>query len=537
MAKVKLTTADTALLRSYLNALDKLGEREPERLPLEAWDEIMPYVREHGEVPPAYVGRVGTSTVKVVDPATGEETGEETTGYYDLVWEEWNKEVRALHDKYHETIVKALRFALQGGEEMAAHPQVSDILQELISSIGGAAPARADDTTGELLATTYLPMLNGEITNEFMQLHTRGIEVDRFTKAAKFTTPGGITITIENYDKSVLSFGLLTKKILDAATVYLTDTNFYRGRRENITRAVDIPLTKFGEDCGWNLTPEIKETEEEQRKENELVNERKKAFKKSVCNALDAIYSVSLAGEVKSGRNKGDVGKMRILSDYMVHPNRDFIHIVFGENAAAFLVNSYIMQYPTALLRVSTVNAYDIGRKLSLHSSIDNNFNRGTNNTLSVKALTAMATNMPSIDAWQARLDEFAQEKAKTEAADRKLPPEKRPNRDWRKKRPPRNWKEKIKKPLESALDELARVGVLGRWEYRDPKTQETYTAETANRLIFSQYSRLMVDFVMVDPPDQTERRAAIEAKKEAKATDKKKKKGGSKGRKQKPGE
>ena len=55
--------------------------------------------------------------------------------------------------------------------------------------------------------------------------------------------------------------------------------------------------------------------------------------------------------------------------------------------------------------------------------------------------------------------------------------------------------------------------------------------------MIFSQYSRLMVDFVMVDPPDQTERRAAIEAKKEAKATDKKKKKGGSKGRKQKPGE
>lgn len=498
MARVRLTTTDTALLRSYLNALDKLGEREPERLPIEAWDEIMPYVREHGEIPPAYVGRVGTSTVKVVDPATGEETDEETTGYYDLVWEEWNKEVRALHDKYHETIVKALRFALQGGEEMAAHPQVSDLLQVLIASVESAAPAQVDGMTGDLLASAYLPMLNGALTNDIMRVDARDLKPDPFTGVAKFTTSDGHVVTIENYDKLTSRLGITALKLLDIATAYLTDVNYFRGRRENITPTVEIPLVEFGEACGWSLTPQVMETDEEQLAENKRVANRLKAFRRSVRGDLADISSVKWSATETKGRNKGDYVEMRIISSHSIR--NGILRVNFDVDAAAYLVNAYIMQYPArALLQVRNVNAYGIGRKMALHNSIDNNNVRGTESTLGVTSLLAAAPNLKGIEAIQARGQ--------------------------------RNWKDKIKRPIEAALDELVSVGHLQKWEYRDPKGT-TYTADEAQGLTWLQYSRLMVDYIMLDAPDQTVRRAAIAEAKAKAAGDKGEAKRQGKGRK-----
>lgn len=477
MAKVKLTTTDTALLRSYLNALDKLGESEPERLPLEAWDEIMPYVREHGEIPPAYVGRVGTNTQ--TDPTTGEEI----TGYYDLVWEEWNKEVRALHEKYHDTVVKALRFALQGGEEMAEHPQVRDLLQVLIASVESAAPAQVGDVTGELLANAYIPMLNGALTNDIMRVDARSLTPDPFTGVAKFTTDDGHVISIENYDKLTSRLGITALKLLDIATAYLTDVNYFRGRRENITPTVEIPLVEFGELCGWSLTPQVMETDEEQLQENKRVSNRLKAFRRSVRGDLSNISSVKWSATETKGRNKGDYVEMRIISSHSIR--NGILRVNFDVDAAAYLVNAYIMQYPArALLQVRNVNAYGIGRKMALHNSIDNNNVRGTESTLGVTSLLAAAPNLKGIEAIKARGQ--------------------------------RNWKDKIKRPLEAALDELVSVGLLGKWQYRDPKGT-TYTADEAKALSWLQYSRLMVDYVMVDAPDQTERRAAIaEAKAKA---------------------
>ena len=259
--------------------------------------------------------------------------------------------------------------------------------------------------------------------------------------------------------------------------MYLTSGNFYRCKRSSITPTVEIPLIEYGEACGYQLTPQKMDTPEEQAKENRRVNERIKDLKKNVRRDLHDISSILWTGEETRGCNKGNYKEMRIISSHSI--SKGLIRINFDVEAAVYFVNAYIMQYPTALLKHDNrkPNAYVIGHKMAFHNSNDQNRAAGTDSTLSVKSLLAAAPEIPTIDDIKARGQ--------------------------------RNWKDKIKKPLEIALDENISVGLISKWEYRDPKTSNTYTAETAQPLTWTQYTRLMIDFVMIDAPEQTERREA----------------------------
>ena len=91
----KLTKPDAAKLREYLKASNELAAREPQEFPGEKW-------------------------------------------------EEWHKEVGDLQERYHDVIVKALRYALTlEADKMAEHPQVDDLISVLLVSIEAAAPAQA----------------------------------------------------------------------------------------------------------------------------------------------------------------------------------------------------------------------------------------------------------------------------------------------------------------------------------------------------------------------------------------------------------
>lgn len=328
-----------------------------------------------------------------------------------------------------------------------------------------------------LLAINYLPMLNGAPSNELMQLTKKDFHPDGFTKNATYTTKDGHKITIERFDKLQGLLSTSAKKILDTALLYLTSGNFYRGKRSSINPTVEIPLIEYGEACGYQLTPQTMATPEEQEKENRRVNERIKDLKKNVRRDLHDISRILWTGEETRGRNKGDYKEMRIISSHSI--SKGLIRINFDVEAAAYFVNAYIMQYPTALLKHDNrkPNAYVIGRKMAFHNSNDQNRAAGTDSTLSVKSLLAAAPEIPTIDDIKARGQ--------------------------------RNWKDKIKKPLEIALDENISVGLISKWEYRDPKTGHTYTADTAQPLTWTQYNRLMIDFVMIDAPEQAERREA----------------------------
>ena len=350
--------------------------------------------------------------------------------------------------------------------------------------------------TDHLLSNAYLPMLNGAPVNDLMRLSTKGLKGDEYTKNASVTYEDGHKITIERIDKLLSLLSTPAKKLIDTSLLYLTSVNYYRARRDSINPTVEIPLIEYGEKNGYVLTPKKMLTPEEQKAENRRVAERLKDLKKNIRRDLRDLSSVVWSGEETKGPNKGDYKDMRLISSHSI--SQGYIRVNFDIDAANYLVNSYLMQYPTALLKHDNrnPNAYVIGRKLAFHNSNDQNRAIGTESTLSVKSLLKAAPEIPTIDDLQNRISK------KTG-------------------RGQRNWKDKIKKPLEAALDANVNVGLISKWEYRDPTNGKTYTAEKAQAMTWAQYERLMVDFVMVDAPDQIERRAAKAAAAEATAIEK----------------
>lgn len=493
---VQLTAADTALLQEYMQAMDEMAQREPQQLPDEIWDKVWPDIQRTGQVPAEYRDRIGVSDIKerkhhfegdrlVMDD--GEQT---TKGYYDIAWERWNSESAQLNEKYHDVIIKALRYALSNEKAAAETAPLMDLLKSLIADVESMTPGQVQAIiTDKLLSSAYLPMLNGALVNDFMQINTRGLATDKFTKRAVYVTKDGHKFTIEHFDKLLRGLSTPAKKILNTAIMFLTANNCYNTDRP--TPTVEIPLVEYGEKCGYQLTPQTMATPEEQAAENKAVQNRINEFKKDVRRDLRDISSALWTAEETRGRNKGDYNEMRLISSHSI--SKGLIRINFDIDAAAYLVHAYVMQHPMALLAVDNrnPNAYVLGYKIAQHNSMDNNAARGTNNTLSVESLLAAAPEIQTIDDLKAKGQ--------------------------------RNWKDKIKRPLENSLNELVKVNVLSKWEYRDPTTGTTYTPETAQPLTWAQYSRLMVDFIMVNAPDQSDRREAKEAAAAKAAADKEK--------------
>ena len=479
------TDADKDLLREYFKAADEIAQREPERLTAEMWDSVWPAIQATGDVPAAYRDRIGVKETTVYD--TIDENGnyqripegKTTKGYYDIVWESWNTERNQLVMKYRQILLKFFFHAMDNDNAVSEFMPLDEFCDRyfedpFITSEIEKSPYYM--VTSDLLSSPYLPMLNGSLVSDIMQINTRSITADPFTKRASITYPNGRKITIENFDKLLKALSTPAKKILNTAIIYLTNINYFKAR--NVTPTVEIPLIEYGEACGYQLTPRKMATKEEQDAENKIVKQRIKELQKDIWRDLSDISAVHWTAEETKGRNKGNYDFLRIISSFNIR--KDFIRINFDIDAATYLVQSYIMQHPTALLKIDNrnPNAYALGYKIAQHNSMDNNAAIGTNNTLSVESLLSAAPEIQTIEELQARGQ--------------------------------RDWKNKIKKPLENSLDELVRVGVLSRWEYRDPTNSTTYTPESAQPMTWAQYSRLMVDFIMVNEPDQTKRRAAI---------------------------
>ena len=354
----------------------------------------------------------------------------------------------------------------------------SDAFKAIVArAIARLEAERGANAVPALLSGGFLPMLNGAPVNGIMRINTKAMRPDNFTKKASVMTGEGQKITIENFDKLQGTLSAPAQKILHVALSFLTSVNFYKSNRRSITPTVEIPLIEYGEACGYQLKEQPRATPAEQEAERRRVNERVKDLKKNIRRDLHDLASVLWSGEETRGRNKGDYTEMRIISSHSI--SRGIIRINFDVDAAAYLVNAYAMWYPLALLKHDNrrPTAYAIGYKIAFHNSNDRNNAAGTENTLSVKSLLSASPEIPSIDSLQARGQ--------------------------------RNWKDKIKRPLETALNDNVNVGYLSRWEYRDPRTGKTYTPDTAQGLTWTQYTALMVDYVVIDPPDQTERRAA----------------------------
>lgn len=345
--------------------------------------------------------------------------------------------------------------------------------------------------TENLLAKAYSPAFSASLLTDFMQMSIRKAKLDKFSGSATIKVPSGNQFMIEHFDNLSKGLSAPAKKILLSAILYLANNNYYNAIAGNIMPTVEIPLIEYGEACGYILTPREMPTPEEQEKENEAIQKRIIELKKDIKRDLtDISNNLKWTGTEKKGRNKGDYSNLRIISSHSI--SKGYIRINFDIDAATYFVQSYMMQFPNALLKLDNrnQNALALGYKISTHNSMDANANRGTESTLSVKSLLAAAPEIQSIDDLNAKGQ--------------------------------RNWKDKIKRPLEKSLDDLITIGLLKEWEYRDPTTGNRYNSDGSLPLTWAQYYHLMVDFTMINVPDQTKRRTA-KAEAKAKAEEEKK--------------
>lgn len=142
MSDFLLSAEDTALIGEYLDKVDELNRREPAKISAAVWDEVMPIIKETGEIPQKYRDIIGVRDLKerkhhfegnrlVMDD--GEQI---TKGYYDIAWESWNEESTQLQQQYHDAILKALRLALYKAKEEQAAPKVDELtIVELLEKI------------------------------------------------------------------------------------------------------------------------------------------------------------------------------------------------------------------------------------------------------------------------------------------------------------------------------------------------------------------------------------------------------------------
>ena len=135
----RLTATDTPLLQEYLQAMDEIAQREPEKLPAEIWDKVWPHIQATGEVPAEYRDRIGVNDITVhSDIVDGQHRyipeGKATKGYYDIVWERWNAERGQIESRYHDVIIKALRYALSNEKAAADTAPLMDLLKSLMAA-------------------------------------------------------------------------------------------------------------------------------------------------------------------------------------------------------------------------------------------------------------------------------------------------------------------------------------------------------------------------------------------------------------------
>lgn len=473
-----LTEKDLELLREYKAAIKEWSGREPQRLTAAEWDEAWATIQATGEIPEKYKRRIGVQDTIVHSDIDAQgrhryiPEGKTIPGYYDIVWEAWGAEGAAITTRYTAVIAKAIRAAME--REELSEGKVDDLIDAILSR-----PPQAS-----MLLQKYLPILNDATTNDLMPISKKALTVDNFTHRATFTK-NGHTVTIKDLDDYIRVLGVGGKKLFDTGLLYLTAQNFYKGERVN--PSVTLHLTDYWRAQGYEVDMRPTSTEEETKAERERVENLKKFLRGKLKEDLDNLKCMGWEGH-GTGRERGTFAKYSYVSSYRVRG--DIAVITFDFEISKHLVSQgYLMQYPTALLLHDNrdPNGYVIGRKLALQHSMDNNAAVGTDCTLSVKSLLEEA---PEIISYEELVSKGR-----------------------------RDWKKQIKEKLEQALNKnISPAPLLKRWEYRDPATGKTYTAETASSLSWDDYSRLMVDFIMTEEPDQTERRLARAEEKALKA-------------------
>lgn len=318
----------------------------------------------------------------------------------------------------------------------------------------------------------FLPMVQGTATNRLRATATKNLVIDRNGNAT--IEENGFRAFFKDYAKLKQGLSVGAKKMLDMGALALTAENHFRPKQgQSINTAVAISLEEYGRLRGFDITPRQTSTQEEKEKEKNRLTIVMHEIRKRANAELALLYSISLSW-TEPGKKKGDYNDVRILQSKGIKGG--YINMRFSEDIADYLIHAYVMQYPLALQGTDERNArtYNIGWKLALHHSMDNNRAKGTANIISVTSLLEACGDIPSFEKVQASK-----------------------NRG--------HWERLIKDPFEKALDAAQKSEVILSWEYCNSKGIPLEDGQVSIP-DYQTFIGLYVHFEMMDEPDQSER-------------------------------
>lgn len=293
---------------------------------------------------------------------------------------------------------------------------------------------------------TLTPLFNGVGTNQLANISTRTKKpiVDAITGEGTITHQG-LKVSIDKYNELARELRISTHKLFDALTLQLTKQNTYRGRADKIQRVVVLPIETYMQLCGIPPTKASKDRIRIKLKED-----------------METLFRISLEWQEPKRNKQPSFYKLRICDKIGIKGGN--IEFSFTQEIAEYLVNSFITQYPLALMKLDErkINSYALGKVLARHNSMESNQRRGTANIISVEALLKYLPDIPT----------YEQIQASNRAAEAR-----------------------IQIPFENALDSLS---FMLRWEYCNAKGVPL-TEQQLHDTSYNNFIKLYIKFEIID--------------------------------------
>lgn len=328
------------------------------------------------------------------------------------------------------------------------------------------------DTTNQFFRSgkSYAPMLTNEasiaITNMGRLQYEIGTENVYKTQTKELTMTMRCLPTKRNASGEM---GLTQAQIFTFASSLLTRQNSKDSSA--INPVVSFPLKEYAELCGYDVIPRITEdmddsarASEESRTKNLL-----KHVRKTLKHDFEELKTLSISGTIKTikqrKKSEEDWFDMVVMPTLIcrngritIRFNDDYVRVLLDENKISY--------FHLSLLKVrKNRNAFFIGQKMAIHSSIIKNNITGRNLTLSFRTIL------------ESRPFGLKESEVKN-----------------------RRYKQLIITPTLRELDELVEVGFLESYRIEDA-THKKLTREEAEKLGIQDFKGCFVIFYIKDNP------------------------------------
>lgn len=320
-----------------------------------------------------------------------------------------------------------------------------------------------------------LTVYHGKATDTLATMNNKYLKTDIITQTSTINQKG-VKLEISEFDKFTKSLNINTHKLLNVAIAGLATNNNYN---PNTTRnsppkcKVVIDFNEYASALGYDLTKRKTTTREESEQERKRLRNTADLARKTIKRDILTLLHSTLTWTEKVKGRAGDFAGINILGAGSIIKGN--IYIEFSESMANYLLQLPLTKYPIELLKIDArnPNPYTIGVKLWEHYNMDNNQRTGTAQCLKVETILK-ATNLPTYE----------------ELGD-----------------DTRHWWERVKEPLERALQTLIEQNILDSWSYASANNKPI-SRRQADKLSNS-YQNFIALYVIYTPknaPNQAQR-------------------------------